>query len=226
MSDLDEALPRELRAYFEQAVPLVLGQLSDRGDEARARRLEQVLGPSPSGTARLALQRAFVRWQAEHAMRSVFARLKSRLDAVRPGAFDQALQTWIDGHRASCGDPASIGAGFDEQLAADPAVPAWAPELADLLSLRATLRRQAPQHGLVPHAVRFYTHRPHTTEQAPGAWVVWLDAEGELDVVSVGAAEVRALAARCGEPCGATAEDLLAAAPLLGRLASAADRAA
>jgi hypothetical protein len=218
MIDFDEALPTELRLYFGEAVPFLFQELSDRDDRGRAERFECRAGASASGAARLSLQRTFVRWQARHAMESLFAALRIRLEVTLPGAFDRAVDAWIDTHRATSGDPASIGAGFDEMLARDASMPAWAAELADLLWLRVHLRQESSQYGLVPHAVRFYQHRPYTTEPQPGAWVAWLDDAGALELIPVGASVVRVLAERRGELSSATSDDHLGSASLLGRL--------
>lgn len=220
MKVFDDDLPESLRHYFIHAVPFVFEGLSQPEDEAAACVLTTQLGPSPSGPARLALSRTFVRWQARHAMNALFGRMKPLLERTHPSAFDRALDGWIDLHLAPSGDPASIGAGFDAYLAADASMPAWAPEMADVLFLPVALRTEPAAFGLRAHAVRFYAHRPYTSEASPGAWVAWLDERGALALRSVSPGEIKGLAERRGERLGATEEDLRAAAKLLAQLAA------
>jgi len=193
-------LPPSLARYFEHAVPLVMGSLGELDDETRAGWMQASLGDSPSGTARLALARGFVRWQARHAMGALYARLRRTWDIEEPGRFDGVVMQWVDGHHASSGDPSSIGAGFDAFLSAlDPPAPPWAPEMADLAFSQIAFRCEHPAHGLRPHALRFYQFVPQTTERRPAAWVLSLADDGRAQWVGVGKGEVLALARAQGE---------------------------
>ena len=111
----------DLQAFFAHAGPFLV-----RG-EGTAEDVEAVLGPSPSGTARLALYAKLVERQQREALESLFPATRRALDHVAPQAFRELSARFARSRRSATAHPGGLGAPFVAFLA-DPAHAAWIAE--------------------------------------------------------------------------------------------------
>jgi hypothetical protein len=143
------------------------------------------LGPTPSGTSRLALYPKLVRAQHLQAMHTLFPALERALEAHASGCWALLVDDYLAAQPCRHWNPTRLGAGFLDHLhsaASRGAAPAWAAELADLhlteLHVTIELRNFDPRRDAVNPAlaVREYTHdvlpcfastKPHVPEPRP-----------------------------------------------------------
>jgi hypothetical protein len=111
----------DLHAFFTHA-----GAFLVRG-EGTAESVEAALGPSPSGTARLALYARLVERQQREALEALFPATRRALEHLVPRAFAELCLRFACTHRSAIAHPGGLGAPFVAFLA-DPTNVAWIEE--------------------------------------------------------------------------------------------------
>ena len=225
----------DLSAFFEHA-----GAFLVRG-QGSAEAVEAALGPSPSGTARLALYAQLVERQQREALESLFPATRRALEHVAPRSFAELATRFARTHRSATAHPGGLGAPFVAFLTkptnVDETVRAWSAELADFERIRYELTTSDapfPEEDVDPLlATRRYAHAVHRTSDAapvPNAEPVslllvrdretlrvrWLEV-GAAELVIVGVA-TRQLAADVGTKLGLSTSDLARARERLRRI--------
>jgi hypothetical protein len=108
--------------------------------DSNAADVERALGPSASGTARLALYQTFVKRQREDVLDSLFPAVKHACHAVRANLWSEATTTFTRAHPPSDWEPNRFGKSFADfwsrRAAADPSIPSYLEELADYAYIR------------------------------------------------------------------------------------------
>lgn len=183
MSDGDaagtsDAPPPGLASFFAHAGRfLVCG-------EGSAEDVERALGPSTSGTPRLALYATLVERQQLEALDTLFPATRRALDAITPGSFRALAKRYARAHRSAIAHPGGLGERFPAFVAGLVAANGacdgsraalrapWAPELTDAERVRYELSTSSvplPDEGFDPvFALRRYTHAVHLVrEEAP-----------------------------------------------------------
>jgi hypothetical protein len=170
-AETSDAPPPGLASFFAHAGRfLVCG-------EGSAEDVERALGPSTSGTSRLALYATLVERQQLEALDTLFPATRRALDAITPGGFRVVAKRYARAHRSAIAHPGGLGERFPAfvagLVAADGAcdgAPAvlrapWAPELTDAERVRYELSTSSvplADEGFDPvFALRRYTHAVH-----------------------------------------------------------------
>lgn len=155
--------PSKLQTFFDHAGPFLV-----RG-EGSAEAVEAVLGPSPSGTARLALYATLVERQQLEALEALFPSTRRALEACERGSFRRLGTHFARAHRSASAHPGGLGPAFVAFIGRTEVEP-WAVELADSERVRyelATSPEPIPERGFDPvHALRRYTHDVHRITEA------------------------------------------------------------
>ena len=99
--------------------------------ESTAAEVERLLGPSPSGTARLALYPLLVRRQATGLVDHFFRALAAALELDTPGAFARLRDAYLVAHPPKSWEPNENLRAFPAFVMAWHGAPLWAPEMAD-----------------------------------------------------------------------------------------------
>jgi hypothetical protein len=99
--------------------------------ESTAADVERLLGPSPSGTARLALYPLLVRRQATGLVDHFFRALAAALEVDTPGAFARLRDAYLVGHPPKSWEPNENLRAFPAFVSAWQGAPSWAAEMAD-----------------------------------------------------------------------------------------------
>ena len=153
----------DLQTFFEHA-----GRFLVRG-EGSAEAVEAALGPSPSGTARLALYATLVERQQLEALEALFPSTRRALEACERGSFRRLGTHFARSHRSTSAHPGGLGPAFVAFVGRAELAP-WVVELADSERARyelATSPEPIPARGFDPvHALRRYTHDVHRVTEA------------------------------------------------------------
>lgn len=112
-------------ARFHETMALFL-----RGDISAAE-VEQRLGPSPSGTARLALYPRLIRRQSTGLVDHFFRSLGAALEGHQRGSFGILRDAFLAAHPPTSWEPNENLRPFAEFVRAYPRAPEWAFEIAD-----------------------------------------------------------------------------------------------
>jgi hypothetical protein len=99
--------------------------------ESTAADVERLLGPSPSGTARLALYPLLVRRQATGLVDHFFRALAAALELDTPGAFARLRDAYLVAHPPKSWEPNENLRAFPAFVTAWHGAPSWAREMAD-----------------------------------------------------------------------------------------------
>jgi len=110
--------------FHEAMAPFLRGDIS-------AAELEQRLGPSPSGTSRLALYPRLVRRQSTGLVDHFFRALAAALERHEPGSFSLLRDAFLAAYPLSSWEPNENLRPFAPFVKTYPNLPEWAFELAD-----------------------------------------------------------------------------------------------
>lgn len=185
-----------LSEFFDAMTPMLLGERDARAVEAR-------LGPSPSGTARLAFYAVLARRDVASVLRQLFTATRRACDAASWRAIEDA---YLATHRSTHWEPNRFGAAFPEHLRAwsdeRPDVPAWLCELADYEQTRfeaSTAIERVAYVRLYRHDVRVVHAGEAPTAPAQATVLAIHRATSDrLVVTTPSAAELCAIARRSG----------------------------
>ncbi len=113
-----------LAKFHAVMAPFLRGEIS-------AAEVEQLLGPSPSGTERLALYPRLVRRQWTGTIDHFFRALARALELVAPGAFPAMRDAYLEAHPPASWEPNENLRAFTPFVKSRAGIPPWAPEMAD-----------------------------------------------------------------------------------------------
>jgi hypothetical protein len=114
----------DLALFHATMGPFLRGEIS-------AEEVERRLGPSPSGTARLALYPRLVQRQARGLVDHFFRGLAAALEAASSTAFPRLRDAYLEARPPASWEPNANLAAFPAFVRDAPDVPAWAFEMAD-----------------------------------------------------------------------------------------------
>lgn len=215
----------DLAKFHAVMAPFLRGEIT-------AADVERELGPSPSGTARLALYPRLVRRQATGLVDHFFRALAAALELETPGVFARLRDAYLLAHAPTSWEPNENLRAFPAFVTAWPEAPPWAAEMADYAWSRfvAMHADRVPGDVGLERAVfvRHYTHdvvaasranesatgEPRAPRTAPQTLVFARHAaEGHLVTLTPSVAALFALLGASGEtlpplPAGLAAADL------------------
>lgn len=126
-----------MNARMERFFGVMSGFLA--GDSTAAD-VERTLGPSASGTARLALYQELVTRQRRDVLDALFPAVSRACREIRAGLWDELTSAFTRQHPPTHWEPNRFGAAFSDFLAdrreADASLPAYLEELADYAFVR------------------------------------------------------------------------------------------
>ena len=116
--------------------------------ETSAEDVERALGPSPSGTARLALYAKLVGRQRRDVLDSLFPAVRHACASVRQGLWDELTRAFVRAHPPRHWEPNRLGEPMAEFLArqhqGDSSIPGYLEELADYAYIRFAVATATP----------------------------------------------------------------------------------
>ena len=139
--------------FFAEMAELLAGRRS-------AAECEQVLGPSPSGTARFAMYRKLVDRQQRGALESLYRAVLVAADTWDPRRSESLRAEFLSAFPPAHWSPSTVAAPFADFLIAS-AAPVDLVELADFARTRLDVLRAAARDDVAALAVRHYTHAVH-----------------------------------------------------------------
>lgn len=150
-----------MEAFFDAMTPFFEGQ-------STASEVEQKLGPSPSGTRRLAFYGDLVERQRLQLLRHLFPGVVALCEQHRAGLWEHLARSFTKQHPPTHWEPNAFGQPFgaflEEQRAHTPDLPAYLEELADYywIEHRVTVAsRPDPDDGLALEHTLFVRHYRH-----------------------------------------------------------------